>query len=325
MGYPVVFMASRHVFVDENGIEMPDENAEFALKFMRECLSLDTPRRPGVVHLAISTLDKGECARDFILDCWDNNIPVVTCEKGISHHFKQLHGIRAGILEEDVSPVPILKYNASVSGGVQVLEYLKSRHLNMRVANIEGVLNGTCNFIFDYVASGKGTLAEACAMASVLGYADPGSSAPLPLINGELVDVVMKTCIFFNTVLSKGSFLTPDLLGSFQLDANQLEELSGKARSYRLVVSFSNQGKRKLSFFNGHFEAEADGWYIQGGFRDTREDDDLLTWLPGGVKNAVHVVEGELGKGGAYTLLGPGAGAEETTTAMINDMLSLFH
>ncbi|MFA6938758.1 MAG: NAD(P)-binding domain-containing protein [Candidatus Paceibacterota bacterium] len=38
--------------------------------------------RPEAVFLTISTLDKGEAAREYILQCVKNNVPVITCEKG---------------------------------------------------------------------------------------------------------------------------------------------------------------------------------------------------------------------------------------------------
>jgi homoserine dehydrogenase len=276
---------------------------------------------PHVMFIAISTLDKGESARDYIIECVKAGVRVITCEKGaLAYHATALEKYLDR--RNFVPRTSYLKFSAAVTGGTQALTYLRSRHLNHRRTEVQTVINGTCNFVFDEVARGDRTLGEACQEASRIGYAEPGARDPLSLINGELRDVVMKTCVLFNTTLARENFITPDTLGPFQLGTEQLEELSARAANHRLVVSFSNRtGQKRHSFFNGNFEITLDGWHIQGGFRNTHDDAELLSWLPGGVGNAVHIVEGELGSGGQYTLTGPGAGHEPTTTAMLNDML----
>ncbi len=278
---------------------------------------------PQVVCIAISTLDKGESARDYIMDCARAGVSqIVTCEKGsLAFHAKELAPYFAN--EDFELNSTSLKFNATVTGGVQSLSYLRSRRLQKRIANVQAVLNGTLNFVFDMVERGGRSLGEACGEASRLGYAEPGATDALTLINGEMRDVVMKTCVLFNTTLARRNFLTPEMLGDFQLTTTQLEELSEEAMNYRLVVSFSNQPVfREHVFLEGNFATRIDGWHIQGGFRNTRGDAELLSWLPGGVGNAVHIVEGNFGLGGKYTLTGPGAGHEATTTAMLNDFLS---
>jgi len=275
---------------------------------------------PETMCIAMSTTDKGAEARDYIQACLNAGIEVITCEKGsLAYHAAEL----AKYLPSSPSyrHRQKLAYTAAVGGGTQMLKMLHDRHLHTRKAEVHGVINGTCNYIFDEVARGGRTLGEACNEAARLGYAEPGARDPLSLINGELRDVVMKTCVLFNTTFAEDEYLTPDTLGNFELSAEQIEELSAKAASHRLVVSFSNRKhKREHRFFNGHFRAQVGDWSVEGGFRNTYADNELLSWLPGGVGNAIHVVEGELGSGGKYTLTGPGAGHEPTTTAMLNDL-----
>ncbi|MEI6480673.1 MAG: hypothetical protein WCO12_04160, partial [bacterium] len=103
------------------------------------------------------------------------------------------------------------------------------------------------------------------------------------------------------------------------------EELSEEGGDYRLVISFSNhesikENPRFGKQFGLHF---IDGWHITGSFRQITQASQLASWLPGGVGNAVHIIEGELGSGGKYTLSGPGAGHEPTTSAMLADFKEL--
>lgn len=275
--------------------------------------------KPQVAFLAISTLDKGEAARDYILACVKAGTPVITCEKGsLAYHAKVLR-----------PHLDKIGYSATVGGGTRMLKYVKERHLADKKVEIHAVINGTLNFIFDEIQRGGRSLGEACKEACKLGYAEPGASDPLGLVNGELEDVRMKTCVFFNTVLATQKLATPNQLGLLEQTADDLEGLSEEGGNYRLIVSFSNHKSMKEfprfgKQFGLHF---IDGWHITGAFRQITHSSvmsQLSSWLPGGVGNAVHIIEGELGLGGKYTLSGPGAGHEPTTSAMLADFAELL-
>jgi homoserine dehydrogenase len=263
------------------------------------------------VFIAISTLDKGEAARDYILASVKAGIPVITCEKGaLAYH--------AEILKPHLDKIG---FSATVGGGTRMLKYVAERHLAGKQAEIHAVVNGTLNFIFDEIRRGGRSLGEACK----LGYAEPGASDPLSLINGELRDVRMKTCVFFNTVLAAQKLVTPDHFGSLEQTADDLERLSEEGGDHRLVVSFLNhKSTREYPRYGKQFGLHfIEGWHITGAFRQITQASQLSSWLPGGVGNAVHIIEGELGSGGKYTLSGPGAGHEPTTSAMLADFEEL--
>src|SRR3989344_2651531 len=186
--------------------------------------------KPQAVFLAISTLDKGEAARDYILACVREGIPVITCEKGsLAYH--------AEILRPYLSTIG---FSATVGGGTRMLKYVAERHLADKQVEIHAVVNGTLNFIFDEVRRGGRSLGEACREACTLGYAEPGARDPQSLINGELNDVRMKTCVFFNTVLATDTIISPDQFELLEQTADDLEQLSEEGGDHRLVVSFSN-------------------------------------------------------------------------------------
>lgn len=265
-----------------------------------------------VVFLAISTLDEGEAARDYILACVLRGIPVVTCEKGSL----------ASCAKELIPYIQLIGYTASVGGGTGMLKYVRERHPNNQLMSISVVLNGTLNYVFDEMSRGS-TLWEACATAFKLGIAEPGSDGILGLINGEIEDVKKKICVFFNTVLSRGVIINPKQLnGSLVQTPDDLQVLSQNGASVRMMVSFSNHrvvaeaddivGRGTRTRFD-------DGWMILAGFRKVAHLPEFKSWLPGGVGNAVRIIEGEMGRGGEYLLRGPGAGEEPTTSAMLSD------
>ena len=312
MGHKVLFILRSTLCICD-GTELQRNNLT-----LKELIDGKIIPIPQVVFIAIPTLknDEGKSALKYILDCVELHIPVVTCEKGSpAYHYSKLfaHANKIG-------------FTATVGGGTQMLRFLRDRQLNMRSSvQIDAVVNGTLNFIFDEVSRGGRTLGEACGEAVHLGYAEPGARNPTDLINGELQDITMKTCVLYNTVLADNTTITPNNIGFLHVGAKDLENLGERAGRYRFIVSFTKGQVRNPDFFGGIcFTETIEAWRIQGGFRDTHQDPELLSWLPSGVGNAAHVTEGELGAGGKYHLSGPGAGAEPTATAMINDMLRLL-
>ena len=210
-----------------------------------------------------------------------------------------------------------------MGGGTRIPDYTRGRHPNGQQMQIHVVLNGTLNFVFDEMRRGGRTLGEACEEAVKLGYAEPGANDPQNLINGELVDVHRKICVFFNMVLTQNEFLTPDQLGLFAQSTSEIQRLSEDGADCRLVISFSNYPSvTEYQSFGPSLKVKIDKWIIYGGFRKIVHLS-TFDWLPSGVSNAIHIIEGQFGRGGKYTLTGPGAGAEPTTSAMLNDFNQL--
>lgn len=274
--------------------------------------------RPQAAFLAISTLDKGESARDYILACVERNIPVITCEKGsLAYYAKELRPHMAKI-----------GFSATVGGGTRILKYLQSRHFSGRRVELHAVINGTLNYVLDSVAHGGMTLGQACDVARKLGYAEPGPPDPIALINGELKDVQMKVCVLFNTVFATDEFLSPGFVSPIFQNPGDIERLEAEAGEHRYVVSMSNQESLRPRRRIGEcFSIRwGRGWRIAGAFRrlDDSTSSRIGAWyIPGGVGNSVHMIDGDFGDEGKYTLSGPGAGHEPTTTAMLADFFEL--
>ena len=95
---------------------------------------------------------------------------VVTANKAVIAQ----HGQRLSLLAE--SEGVRLSYSAAVGGVVPVLETL--RGLQAPIASIEGVLNGTSNFVLDRVADGA-PMESAIGEAQTLGYAEADPSDDL--------------------------------------------------------------------------------------------------------------------------------------------------
>lgn len=304
--------SGRALGASEPGFNNPRLNSHQVIKEVLQ-------KQPVMVFLPISTLDKGEAAKEYTETFAGKGIRVVTSEKGllayypdVAHRYRHLVG-----------------NSASLGGGTFILPYLHTRRVGEWPVLIHAVVNGTLNYILTEASLGK-ELGEICGQAEALGYAEPGANDLLSLVRGELKDIILlKTSVFYNELLARnGHWLLPTRIEFPQFGESQLAELNEKAGRCRFIVSFTNRPDYTPDFSRylfGGFRAATDGpWQIWGGFRQTAGDPKFEHWLPNGVNNAVHVVEGAHGMNGSYTLSGPGAGLGATTTAMITDARRLL-
>ena len=76
------------------------------------------------------------------------------------------------------SPSPRLHYSAAVGGALPVLETIARASRAGAIASVRAVINGTCNFVLDELATGA-SLAEAVALAQRHGFAEADPRADL--------------------------------------------------------------------------------------------------------------------------------------------------
>lgn len=272
-------------------------------------LDLFIPKDCDLAFLAIPTYDKGETAYRYIRHAVERGIPVVTCEKGaLSYNWNNLEKF-----------IGLIGYSATVGGGTRLLPYLKQRLHGREDVVVHAVVNGTLNYIFDEMAHAGRSYGEAVEEAQRLGYAEPGATDYLQVLNGEIKDTVMKTSILFNACMKKGKAMRPDDVSLKLLEKDGLARLIKESKNRRYIVSFLPPGSEQETDIIGGFEHESEGWKICAGFQAIDSNPLFLNWLPRGVNNSVLTYEGNFGEDGIYTLYGPGAGAKPTTSSMIRD------
>ena len=121
--------------------------------------------RPDVV---VELLGGADEPADLMRAALRHGAQVVTANKAaLARHYDSLHACaEAG--------GGSLRYSASVGGGAPVLEML--RQLSGAVVVVEGVMNGTCNYLLSRLGEGW-AFEEAVAKAQELGYAEADPSA----------------------------------------------------------------------------------------------------------------------------------------------------
>ena len=262
-----------------------------------------------LVFLAIPTFDEGETAFGYMRASLGRGVPVVTCEKGaLSNYFS---GLEEAVRDGKIG------YSATVGGGSRILRYLEER-VGPQVEEIHAVVNGTLNYIFDQVSKGR-SLGEAVKETQKLGYAEPGTTHPIEVINKESAgDVPMKTSILFNICNLTEQRMRARDITIHQIEASELRRLAKEAMNRRYIVSITREANDEEDTIWG-FKHEIDGWHISAGFKHIDENPLFRELIPSGVNNAVLISEGEFGRDGSYRLSGPGAGPGPTTNSMIID------
>jgi homoserine dehydrogenase len=190
-----------------------------------------------------------------------------------------------------------LRFDAAVCAGVPVLDAV-ARLRPAHIVQLQGVVNGTCNFILDAMAKRSVDFHEAVQQAIAHGYAEPDPSADL---GGQ--DSAEKLRLLAEAaglgVLPAEAVHTQGLYG---IDRASLHDIRALGHDVRLLASVQR--------------GPAD---IHATVRPTIVRAASPFAAAAGTHNVVHV-ETELA--GTVALSGPGAGARPTVAALLADILA---
>jgi homoserine dehydrogenase len=183
--------------------------------------------------------------------------------------------------------------------GTPVIRFAKEQFVGLEIQSIEGILNGTSNFVLGRMEEGL-DLDAAVAEAQALGYAEADPTAD---IGGS--DVQLKVTILAN-----------ELLGG-KLDITQVECRGITDLTLRDIATAEQQSQRwKLV---GSAVKNADGT-VTGRVEPKSLDSNHPLHGISGATNAVTFHTDMLG---AVTVSGPGAGRIETVFALISDIVAI--
>ncbi len=122
------------------------------------------------IHVVVELIGGMEPAKTFILQALASGKHVVTANKALlAEQGNELYEAAAGYGKD-------LLFEASVAGGIPVIRTLKEGLAADRVRRIQGILNGTCNYILTKMTEEGSDFQTVLKEAQELGYAeaDPG-------------------------------------------------------------------------------------------------------------------------------------------------------
>lgn len=193
-----------------------------------------------------------------------------------------------------------LKYGAAVAGGIPVIPAIDQGLAGDRIERIEGILNGTCNFILSKMEGGA-EYATVLAEAQAKGYAE---ADPTEDVGG--FDARAKLAILMR--LAMRSAVNPE-----EIEPRAITPISAVDFSYARDLGCTIRQVARAQKSGGSVAAAVGPMLV-----DTRSP---MAWSRG-TENMV-ILSGHYG--GDVVFSGHGAGGHPTAVAVVSDLLALAH
>jgi len=245
------------------------------------------------VDLVVEAIGGTDFAFDLVSAALQNRKHVVTANKAlIAMRGEELFAIAKN---NGVA----LKYEAAVAGGIPIIKSLTEGLAANSITSVEGIINGTGNFILTEMANHGREFSEVLAEAQALGYAEAD-----PTFDVEGIDAAHKLLILAHLAFGLS-------LDFSQVYTQGISQITPKHIAYA----------RELGYRIKHLgiaRAQADG--IELRVHPTLVPETNLIAKVDGVMNAV-TVEGDAVGPTLYS--GAGAGSLPTASAVIADILDV--
>lgn len=264
--------------------EMPESFGGDALDLLRQA------EAEMMVEATYTDIRTAEPATTHIRTALERGLHVTTTNKGpIALHLGELtelahrHGVQ-------------LLYEGTVMSGTPVLNLIRESLAGAGISSIQGILNGTTNYMLTRMEDGLGYDA-ALAEAQRLGYAEA-----VPDADVQGWDALAKVTILARAVF--GADCRPDdfpCRGIAGLDAASLADATGRGERLKLI---------------GKVWRDPSGVHAEVGPQAIAVDHPLAA--VDGATNALTITTDTLGE---ITIVGPGAGRRETGYSVLIDIL----
>ncbi|OKY77968.1 MAG: Homoserine dehydrogenase ThrA [Candidatus Methanohalarchaeum thermophilum] len=268
---------------------------------------LSTKKKTGSIKEKGDKLGINEINYDLLIECTPTNIK--DGEPGLSNI---LNALKDGndVITSNKGPLALkwnklaktaeknnakLKFEATVGGAIPIINLAENSLASNKISSIIGILNGTCNYILTRMA------AESLPYEHVLNEAqDLGIAESDPTYDVEGIDTALKMVIIANSILgAEASYQDVDIKGIKEITTESLELAEEKNKTIKLL-------------------GKADKEKIEVEPRMVPKDHPLSV---GGTLN-IATLETDLA--GEITVTGKGAGASETASSVISDLIEIW-
>lgn len=246
-----------------------------------------------VVELTPTNIGDGEPGLGHIRQALKSGKDVVTANKGpLVVAFQEL----ITLAEENKR---FLHYEGAVGGAIPVFSLVRENLKSSKIISIEGILNGTTNFILSRMVSEKIPFEIALKEAQELGYAERDPSYDI-----DGIDAAGKLLILTNTILRRPEerFVKFDEI-KIESIRNITQEAVELAEENNLVI------KHVASAKEGKLEV---GPKL------------LPKTSPLAVSSTLNSITFKSDLAGEITIIGEGAGGRETASAVLTDIITIF-
>jgi homoserine dehydrogenase len=245
-----------------------------------------------IIEVSYTNLQTGEPALTYVKTALAYRKHVVTTNKGPSAF--SLRGLEEFAEKSGVS----FLYEGTVLSGTPIFSLLRDGLRGAKIKAIEGILNGTTNYILTKMEEGK-SYEEALKDAQAKGYAEADPTGDV-----EGWDATGKIVILANKFMGeKLKVAEVERKGITSITLKDINQAKSKGKRIKLIAkAWKEEGKIKAKV--------------------TPERLSLTNLLANinGPTNALTLTTDVLGE---ITIVGPGAGKEETGYALLNDLLEI--
>ncbi len=243
-----------------------------------------------VVEVTPVNIKNGEPALSHITKAFKTGKHVITTNKG------PLALAMPALTELAEYNNVCFRFSGTVGGGTPMLEFAKRCLAGDKILAIRGILNGTTNFILTEMSQNRVTFQEALANAQKLGYAEREPSMDI-----DGFDAACKVVILANWIMNKKVTLKDvDRTGIRDVSLQALDEAAKKGNTIKLIGS------------------------IDSG-TPTVKPTEIAKSNPLCVSGVLNAVTFYTELAGEQTLVGRGAGGQETAGAVLRDLLAIRH
>jgi homoserine dehydrogenase len=244
-----------------------------------------------LVELSYTDLKTGEPALSHMIQALESGMNVSTTNKGpAALHFPKLldlskaNGVEIGVEGTVMSGTPALALGVNMLAAAGV-------------TRIQGILNGTTNYILGEMEKGA-DYADALKDAQAKGYAE---ADPAGDVDGH--DAAAKVVILANLVMGQSMTMQDvSCIGISEITPDQIQSAQDENQRWKLIGTLEKVGGQ-----------------IQGSVKPVKLD---ATHPLYGISAATNAITYSTDLLGDITLIGPGAGRIETGYAIIGDILS---
>jgi homoserine dehydrogenase len=247
---------------------------------------------PGI-DIVVELIGGYKPAKEFILDAINNKKHVVTANKALlAVHGEEIYAAaeKAGVT---------VGFEASVAGGIPILQSLRTGLAANDIQSIYGIVNGTCNYILTLMTNAGRKFDDVLKEAQAMGYAEAD-----PTFDIEGVDSAHKlailTMLSFGTPVKFEDIYTEGISKITPLDIDFARDLGYKIKLLAIT-----------KMVDGEVEARV---------HPTMLPEDFPIATVDGVFNALNVVGDAVGSTMFY---GRGAGDLPTGSAVVSDIMDI--
>lgn len=271
----------------------PERERSIVLQPGQLTKDVDEVIRDPEIDIIIELIGGYEPARRYVLESFSQGKHVVTANKALLAQDGQEIFQAAATNGLDIG------FEASVGGGIPIIRAIREAYVANRFQSISSIINGTANFILSKMTDEALDFSEVLAEAQALGYAEAD-----PTFDVEGIDAAQKLALLAS--LAFGGWIpyqdihTEGISKLTQLDIAYARELGYRVKLLALAK-------------------------LDEGCLDVRVHPALVeatSWLASinGVYNAVNI-DGDMV--GRQMLIGRGAGALPTASAVIGDVVDV--